>query len=544
MTMFCPDEEKLSAWVDRSLAPLEDESVSTHLGACESCRRAVTIAFLIDRESPEALTDDGQERVLQVVQGALAEPSHCVTDEQLAAWLHDGLAPAERAKVTEHLSECEDCRRAAALARLSNSEPVSALGEVQEKRALKVVLRSVGRDTFFTFWRVAAASLLVAIAVTYSAIQWMPKGHAPTTASAPVENSDRTGLGHVNSGNGSSDPAAMLSSPNIGTAPKSIVPPPENKATEPAAPAWAQPLPILESEGLDSAGPGRLSYADVLRPKDVASVNIEGKALAVLDKCSVSRIAYAADPGAYVVEVTRGRVFIDTAGGKQTWEIRAADRAVTLRSFQGRASAEADGSALRIHILRGAADVGPHAVEANRRIEVMADSSVTIEQWPEACEHLAQRYAQIRPRSLLVMRAAAGATSNDGPWRYSSPSSKAEPLAGGGVIPECDDLIRWVVISLDEPLKFSSDMELRAAVGGTGTKLYLWVGGSGGWHREVDRQSGGMAPKVWSLRSLRRDMVDLVAGEELRKIMIGVVQERGREYTLEVGGIEIRRNLD
>src|SRR5687768_10650087 len=144
MTMFCPDEERLSAWVDRGLTRGEDDTVSTHLAACEDCRRAVTIAFLVDRESPEALSDEGQSRTYLTVQGALAEPSQCVSDENLAAWLHDGLAPIDRSRVTEHLAECEDCRRVAALTRMSNSEPVSALAPMQETRALNLALRSAG----------------------------------------------------------------------------------------------------------------------------------------------------------------------------------------------------------------------------------------------------------------------------------------------------------------------------------------------------------------------------------------------------------------
>src|SRR5687768_11132730 len=119
MTMFCPDEERLSAWVDRGLTPGEDETISTHLAACEECRRAVTIAFLVDRESPESITDEGQHRLFQTVQGALVQPSRCVSDEELAAWLHDGLATTERSEVTDHLAGCDDCRRTAALARLS-----------------------------------------------------------------------------------------------------------------------------------------------------------------------------------------------------------------------------------------------------------------------------------------------------------------------------------------------------------------------------------------------------------------------------------------
>jgi hypothetical protein len=310
-------------------------------------------------------------------------------------------------------------------------------------------------------------------------------------------------------------------------------------------PARYQQVPTFESEGLSMSAPGRLSYADVLRSSGVAWINVEGRALVVLDEASEARVAYAADAGAYVVEISKGCVFVDTAGAQLSWEIRRGDRVVTLRSFRGRAAAETDGKELKVHVLRGVADVGPNKVESGRAVDVRPDSSVAFEENTAECDTLAKRYGEIRPRTLLVLRAAAGATSDEGPWRFVSRSRVAEPLeAAGAVIPECSDPIRWVVIALDEPLKFSSDMSLLAACGGTGTKLYLWAGGSGGWHREVARPAPGTSPEVWSLRGLRRDMVDLVAGEELRKIMIGVVQERGYERTLVVDGIEIRRFLD
>ncbi|HZN61725.1 MAG TPA: zf-HC2 domain-containing protein [Planctomycetota bacterium] len=545
MTMFCPDEERLSAWVDRELPPADDESVSTHLAACEVCRRAVTIAFLVDRESPQSLSEEGQHRLFETVQGALAEPPHCVSDERLAAWLHDGLGPLDRASVTDHLAECDDCRRAAALTRLSNTEPVSALGALQEERALKVVLRSAGRDAFFSFWRVVAASFLVAIAVTYVAVQWSgPPRIPPTTATNPPGDGRSPGAMHYDSGAPTPDLSATIASPNIPVSVKGPELAP-GKPEEAPAPARFQAISVFESEGLPSAAPGRLSYSEVLRSKGVASVNVEGRALVVLDNASEARLAYAADAGAYVVEIARGRVFIDTAGADQSWEVRGQDRTVTLRSFRGRAAAEVEAGGLRVRILRGVADVGPRRIDAGRGVDVQPNSSVVEEDQQASCAALAERYGIIRPRTLLVLRAAAGTTSNDGPWRYTSRSRKAEPLKDAdALIPECVDPIRWIVIALDEPLKFTSDMVLRAACGGTGAKICLWVGGQGGWHREVARSATGTSPEEWSLRGLRREMVDLVAGEDIRKIMMGVVQERGREHSLEVDTIEIRRVLD
>jgi hypothetical protein len=282
----------------------------------------------------------------------------------------------------------------------------------------------------------------------------------------------------------------------------------------------------------------------VLRPKGVASINVEGRALVVLDEGTEARVARTADAGSYVVELLKGRAFIDTAGSEQKWEIRRPDRSVTLMQFRGRAAAAVEASGLRVDLLRGSFDVGSDHLEMGRGLDVRDDSSVGVGDRAQACDALLKRYGEIRPRPLLVLQALAGQSCNDGPWQYSSPSREAQPVETGVMIPECPDPIRWVVIDLDQSLQFASDMVLRAACGGKGRRVYLWVGGSGGWHREVKRTATGTLSEEWPLRGLRRDMVDLVAGEKLTRIMIGVVQEPDRESTLEVDGIEIRRVLD
>src|SRR5688572_7969166 len=301
MTMFCPDEERLSAWVDRGLTPTDDEAISTHLAQCESCRRAVTLAFLVDRESPDTLTEEGETRILHAVQGALAESSRCVTDEQLAAWLHDGLGPPERAKVTEHMAECDDCRRVAALTRLSNTEPVSALAPAQEEKAQKIVLRSAGRDAFFSFWRVAAASVLVAIAATYVAIHWMdtPEGpNAPALASKESANPVAVEAG------GKGTDRYTVGSPRTVETHRRPTPVPVSAEPVIPVPARFQQLSVFEST-LELAASGRLSYAEVLKPKGNAWINIEGRAVVVLDDGAEARVAYASDTGAYFVGLAR-----------------------------------------------------------------------------------------------------------------------------------------------------------------------------------------------------------------------------------------------
>ncbi|HTF57492.1 MAG TPA: hypothetical protein VK661_09690, partial [Planctomycetota bacterium] len=223
---------------------------------------------------------------------------------------------------------------------------------------------------------------------------------------------------------------------------------------------------------------------------------------------------------------------------------RRGDRSVTLRAFRGRAVAETDPAGLRVLILRGSAEVGADRVESNRVVEVQANSEVRIEDGSDACRLRAQRFDAIRPRTLLVFRGTAGSTSTEGPWRFVSPSRSAEPLEDGArLVPGFTDPVRWVAIALDEPLPYASDMILRATCGGSGSKLCVWADG---WYREIARKAspGSSAVEEWPLRGLRKEMVDLVAGEPLRKLMIGVIQEGGQLRTLDVDKLEIRRVLD
>lgn len=186
MTGFCPDEEALSLWIERKLPEGEDHGIARHLAACDGCRRAVTLAVLSVNDGPASLAPGGEERLLRAVEGALARPAWCPPEDSLGAWLADRLNPADREAVSAHLAWCDECRRTAALTRLAKESPVSALSPAQEQAALRIVLGHAQRAAVFTAGRLAAAAAVVAVAVTYLAVQWNAG-----TASAPGDTASR-----------------------------------------------------------------------------------------------------------------------------------------------------------------------------------------------------------------------------------------------------------------------------------------------------------------------------------------------------------------
>lgn len=533
-------------WVERGLPPPEEEAVSVHLAACDDCRRAATIAFLSSREAPASLGSEGERQVLLAVQGALARPSSCLSENLLAAWLQDGLPIDERTRVTEHLAACDDCRRAAALARMSNAEPVSALSQIQERRALDLVLKTASRDAFFSFGRVAAAAILVAIAATYLSTQWTARPAAPELTSVAGPSEDR--LLRVGSGRPAA-PSTPEEKPAPGKVSAADPTPDKEPEAKPVVPdpdlsSRFGPVGVHEWEGgAPAPAAGRLEFVDPVKAERATSVNLEGRALVVLDGGSEARLATAPADSALVYEASAGRGFIDTVGSQQRWEIRKGARVMVLDRFRGRAAVVAEGEDLRVLILRGGTEVGADRFEAGCSLLAEPEGGVQVKPGGDEIESLTERFDAVRPKSFLVFRGAAGTTSIKAPWKFTSPARTAAPLNSPPekLVPDGIDPIHWVKVTLDEPVLYASDMVLRVACSGTGTKICLWADG---WYREVARKNDGAGAEEWALKGLRKEMVDLVAGEPLRKFMIGVVQEGGKARTLEVDAVEVRRNLE
>jgi len=535
-------------WVERGLPPPDEEAVSVHLAACDDCRRAATIAFLSSREAPASLGSEGERQVLLAVQGALARPSSCLSENLLAAWLQDGLPVEGRAKVTEHLAGCDECRRAMALARMSGAEPVSALSQVQERRAIALVLKTASREAFFSFSRVAAAAILVGIAATYLSTQWTarpPTREISTVAGPSDETMLRVDPARPSSPSPPDKKAPEGKGPDAEPVPVER-PTPESKPGDPApeSPSRFAPVAVHDWEGEAPApADGRIAIGDLVKADRVTSMNLEGRAQVVLDGGCEARLASAPADSSLVYEASGGRGFIDTVGSQQRWEIRKGARVMILDRFRGRAAVMADGEDLRVLILRGGAEIGADRFEAGCSLLAEAEGGVGVKPGGDEIENLSGRYDAIRPKSFLVFRGAAGATSMRAPWKFSSPGRVAAPHDSPQekLVPDGVDPIHWVKITLDEPVQYVSDMALRIACSGSGTKIYLWADG---WYREVARKGEGSGTEEWLLKGLRKEMVDLVAGEPLRKFMIGVVQEGGKPRTLEVDAVEIRRILE
>ncbi|MBI4563682.1 MAG: hypothetical protein HY716_03185 [Planctomycetes bacterium] len=182
--MFCPNEEQLSLWLDRRYSDEAGPGMDVHFAECDECRRGITLAYWIRQELPSPLSPEDETRVEVTVRRELESGRGCLSEDQLAAWLQDALPREDHGWATEHLSRCDECRRVASLTRLAKSDPLFALSPFQEQRTLELVLRRAEGEVRLTFWRVAAASIVIGIASAYLAVQWNtgPVGSAPVVA--------------------------------------------------------------------------------------------------------------------------------------------------------------------------------------------------------------------------------------------------------------------------------------------------------------------------------------------------------------------------
>ncbi len=560
MTAFCPDDETLALWIERKLEEGPRRDVSRHLAACDSCRRAATLSVLAGDAPSSSLAPAFEEQARSAVERALGRPSTCPSEDQLGAWLADELGVPERTSVSEHLSSCDECRRAAALTRLAKDSPIAALVPAQEQAALAIVLRQVRRTVFFTAGRLAAAAVLVGVATTYVAVQWNAGLTAPVAAGTPSRTPEPRDPGpafvvpRVPPSPGSPTPAPPAPSeapvptaapeapapevPAPAPAPEPSVVPPPPPAPAPKEPGRTRaeiasrfaPVPVLEwtSTPVDGkTAPAELAFGSTVRTDRTTTINLAGRALVTLDAGAEAGFGRGG-PSAFALQLVQGACVVDSARSEQRWEFWNGERPLVLEKLDGRIALEAGDESLRVILLAGTAKLERGAsLEPGSQVILTAAGTASGRD-AAAARKLSDRHLAQRPREMVVARATPG---------------KAGPaVAGDPSVPECADPIHWTRFEIPGGVTHSTRLSLRVRYVAGGPRLWL---SAEGYRREL-RATRLDAPlaETWGLQDLKKDRVDLIPGEPLAKFAIGVVQDGGALRTLEVGSVDVVRSLD
>ncbi|MBI2932929.1 MAG: zf-HC2 domain-containing protein [Planctomycetes bacterium] len=452
----CPDEHHLACWVDGTLDAHARAVTNNHLAACDRCRRAVALADLSLHEPPA----DVASRVRRAARGVVVVSTECPSEERLTRFVCGPLDPAERSTVVAHLASCDRCRRAAAMVSLTRTEPVHGLTPAQERAALDAVLgrrrRPIGRAV------ATAAALLVTITASYFGLRATPP--AEETASPPQP--DELKVMHVRPSESS---ASFLT---------------------------------------DTQVPRLLSTPNG------AAFNVEGHALLMLDRRTEASVAATASGFAFVLEINRGRAFINTVGNPQTWDIRHGERRLSIPVAQGRFAVEVEAGSLSLIVLSGEATVLDEKLTQGCGASLSAEGLLSRPKADSSTRRAATaRASELQPKEMVVFRAGfAEAVDDGGP-------AVSPPLEGR----------RWIGLSLNPPIPCVGGMSVHVRYKTAATNVTLVAGGQA---REI--------PVNGSDTWLEEDWPLEAASGELRSLFLGV----RRETPLHVGGLEVRRPVE
>jgi len=104
----CPDQEKLSQYLDGEISLQERHSVENHLRKCEECRSRR--AELKEVETP-------LREIYLPKKNIRKRKSGCIGEERIITYLEDNLSRGVRQEVAAHLATCPICSQAASEAR-------------------------------------------------------------------------------------------------------------------------------------------------------------------------------------------------------------------------------------------------------------------------------------------------------------------------------------------------------------------------------------------------------------------------------------------
>jgi hypothetical protein len=384
----------------------------------------------------------------------------CPEAEILARFLEGGLSAEERARVTGHLADCDDCRRTASLSATLEAAPA---GRVDEVLLQRVVSASRRRRTL----PIAAAAAVLVAGVTGLVLFRSSDSPAPLTQGRILSEEAQPTLV-------ARPPVAKLAEP-VPARPA----PAESKAAEPEppklnpvvvapkeepkglpAPATPEPVPAPRPESKNDPvvvvppvapkpAPEDKGYAPVLVVDPVgdlwlkrdqeeakagaferaawkdrltaraaaASFSLEARASVMLEKGSDASIGKVKNDDAYSLTLSQGLVMLDTEGSSQKWRIAFGPSELNFDNLNGRLSVEAKGDRVSAMLLDGAAElkIGALAKKATVGQEVvLTREGQVVEQKGEALKKLA-RLDELRPKLFMAFAATFDEKKDDPP---------------------------------------------------------------------------------------------------------------------------------
>ncbi len=464
MNRVCPESGPLAAWLEGSLSAEERARITAHLSECDRCRRAAGLAATSGGAPVRPVDEVLLARIFRAA-GTVTRSTRpsCVELDFLAAWVEGALSREERARVTAHLGDCDECRRAVELASGVESAPARPLDEVLLAR----IHQGSRQRSPGLAWVAAAAGLLVALIIPVLATRSRgpdPVAAAPKTPPAvkvarpelpgevpytpeshpeAVEVRKPVPLDPMPPATPPVKPPSVPMPAPVADSPKPV-PVPEPPAPPPAVPS-PPPTAAVDLASLftpfvlsDPAGDlwvrrtaadsvrarivERVGIADVVAaPAETGAFVVDGRSTLVLEKGAEALVGYVKPEQVYAVILRKGAVLVDTEGAAQNWRFTVGDGLVTFMNATGRLMAESRGDKVAVTLLEGRGDlrIGPQSrkAEAGRTVSLARDGQVTSEKAAPDRRRI-DLLLKARPAEATAWSAAFDEQEGDRPFAY------------------------------------------------------------------------------------------------------------------------------
>lgn len=410
----------------------------------------------------------------------------CPEIETLAQWVEGTLSVTDRSAVASHVSVCDECRRAVALA--TGVESPAALPV--DERLLSRVLATSHRRTRL-WWAAAAALLLVAGGAGLAILPGSGK-EEPGPVAADHLDRPPTPLARANEPVVPKAPADVPPPVTAAPAPKeppaeapiarkeppvpvpsekpSVAPSPKPEPAKAPAPEPDRPLPpatgvptlpvpaappvdaaalapvfVLDPTGdlwlrrdQEEAKAGareKMNWKDFIATRNAgAAFTLEARASVVLEKGSEAAFSHRSTDDSFSLAVGQGLVMLDTEGSTQKWRIPFGTHELRFSELNGRLAVESQGERMSALLLDGSAQlqIGSRSTKAQVGQEVvLSRAGQVVEQRVETQKKLA-RLDELRPRVFTAFAAKFDEKKDEFlPYRYALVTGRLVTAPGG-----------------------------------------------------------------------------------------------------------------
>lgn len=383
MEKSCPDTELLARWLESSLTAQERSRVTSHLAACDECRRAVAVASSV--EAPPAAAVN--EILLQRVLGASRRRRN-LTPIAVAAAAVVVAALGLRLLMKEEASPAP-------------APQVQARQSLPPKESVPEVPRTAADVA-----RTEAAPVA-------------PKPELPKPAPSPVVVAPKEDLSPPKP----SEPALPeppLPKPDVKPTPvaEAPKPAPEDKGyvpvlvTDPSGDLWVR-------RGDREARAGSLEKAawkDLFAARGgAATFSLEARASVMLEKGTEAAFTRVKSDDTYSLTLGQGLVMLDTEGSSQRWRIGFGSSELDFNNFNGRLVVESRGDRMSAMLLDGTADMKIGALAKKSMVGqevVLSREGQVVEQKGEMLKRMA-RFDELRPKLFMAFAATFDEKKDD-----------------------------------------------------------------------------------------------------------------------------------